>query len=158
MKHKKLMDMNDAPNNQIQMRVPDPDKRFIGWLVTSYIDGQNTMLVNDFGYMTQAGEIATARKGFVFDWASIPRPLQIIYPPAGDGANYYGVAAVFHDWLYAHRKIGGRVIQRKEADDLFYEIMRYVGCRRTLAWTMWLAVRTAGWMPWNKRKPEDIIP
>lgn len=155
---KKLSDMNDASKGGLHIRVSDPEKRFIGWLITGYVDGQRAVLNNNFGYMTKAGEITTARKGFIFDWASIPRPLQIIYPPAGDGTNFYGVAACFHDWLYSHRKIGGRPIERQEADDLFYEIMRYVGCRRTLAWTMWAAVRTAGWIPWMQRKKKDIIP
>lgn len=139
--------------------IPDPENRF-SWMPpqVEYIDGIEWKLLHDVAYRTYTGETCTVRKGFVFDWASIPRPMFWLYPPAGSSGNPYGIAALFHDWLYCHRKIGGREITRSQADDLFYEIMRYVGCRRTLAVTMWLAVRTGGWIPWNARKPEDIIP
>ena len=137
--------------------VPDPEHRFVGWLLVSYYNGVEWRLADDFGYCTDAGELCTVRKGFVFDFASIPRPLQIIFPAAGDGKNFYGVAAILHDWLYAHRKIGGRPITRREADALFYEVMRYVGCSRFVAYSMWSAVRAGGWLPWRRRKPEDII-
>jgi len=139
--------------------INDPDHRFIGWPMTvEYINGVDWRLKKELAYRTEKGETSTVRAGFVFDFASIPRPIQIIYPAAGDGNNCYGVAALFHDWLYCHRKIGGRVISRSEADALFFEIMRYVGCDKFTAYTMWLAVRSFGWIPWMRRKPEDIIP
>jgi hypothetical protein len=139
--------------------VPDPEHRF-AWLPprVEYIDGVEWKLMNIVQYRTAAGEVSTVKRGFIFDFASVPRPLAWLYPAAGDGSNHYGIAALFHDWLYAHRKIKDRPITRREADAIFYEIMRYVGCRRTLAWTMWLAVRTGGWLPWARRKPHEVIP
>ena len=135
-----------------------PDFRFKGLPpLTEYIDGTNCRLVREVGYTTKAGPIITVRVPFVFDWASIPRMFQWLYPPCGIEGNPYGIAALVHDWLYVHRKIEGEPITRFRADQVFYEVMRYVGCRWTLARLMYRAVRVGGWMPWNNRKPEDII-
>lgn len=136
---------------------PDPQKRFIGEFLVRYINGDEWELVYDFGYITDAGEICTARAGFRFDFASVPGILGWLYPKVGDG-QAYGIGALFHDWLYCHRKIGGRPIKRMEADDLFYEINRYVGVSWWTASRMYRAVRMFGWIPWGRRKPEDIIP
>jgi hypothetical protein len=136
---------------------PDPDKRFSGPLVVGYVDGDQWMLDESLSYRTKAGEICTARKGFIFDFASIPWWLGWLYPKTGDGSPY-GIGSLFHDWLYCHRKIGGRTIERIEADNLFYEINVYVGVSRWTAGRMRRAVRAFGWIPWGQRKPEDIIP
>jgi hypothetical protein len=137
---------------------PDPDNRFSGPLQVNYVDGDQWMLAEDLSYKTEAGEICTARKGFIFDFASIPWWLGWLYPKTGDGKSPYGVGSLFHDWLYCHRKIGGRPIKRIEADNLFYEINVYVGVSRWTAGRMRRAVRAFGWVPWGRRKPEDIIP
>jgi len=137
----------------------DPESRFIGLpLQVEYIDGIKWLLLKDVTYCTKASEVLTVRRNFVFDFASVPRPLWWLYPPAGTSGNPYGIAALIHDWLYAHRKIGGRSITFREANAIFYEVMVYLGCRRTLAWTMWAAVSSpVGWWLWHKRKPEDMI-
>ena len=139
--------------------IADPEDRFTGLpLRVEYIDGHHWRLECSASYRTKADEISTVRRGFVFDFASVPRPLWFIYPPAGTKGNPYGIAALWHDWLCAHRKIEGREITFSEANSIFKEIMLYLGCRRTLAWTMYLAVQGPfGWWLWKKRKPEDII-
>ena len=138
--------------------VPDPDHRFIGLPIqVCYIDGIEWRLERNVGYRTLADETTTVRAPFRFDFASIPRPLYWLFPPAGDGKNLYGVAAIWHDWLYCHRKIGGRVINRAEADAIFLEIMQYLQVSRTVARIMYRMVRMFGWIPWRKRKKEDII-
>lgn len=138
----------------------DPEKRFTGLpLHVEYVDGVKWLLDADVSYRTEAGEISTVKRGFVFDFASVPRPLWFLYPPAGTTGNPYGIAALVHDWLCAHRKIGGREITFSEANGIFREILLYLGCRPTLAWTMYLAVQSPfGWWLWHKRKKEDIIP
>ncbi len=120
--------------------------RFTGWpLIVEYVDGRRWRVHQDISYRTGMGEVSTVRKGFVFDFASIPKILWPLVPPAGDGHNLYGLAAVWHDWLYTHRKIGGRAITRREADELFLQIMVYVGVRQWLACAMYGVVRAAGW-------------
>jgi len=146
--------------SEITTYANDPDHRFLGLpLRVEYIDGLKWRLEADASYRADAGEISTVRSGFVFDFASVPRLFWFLYPPAGTEGNPYGIAALFHDWLCAHRKIGGRVILFSEANSVFKEIMLYLGCRPTLAWTMYLAVQGPfGWWLWHKRKVEDIIP
>ena len=110
------------------------------------------------------GSGSTERRDLAWDihsprrWASIPVAVTWYIPPAGDGKNCYGIAALFHDWLYCHRKIGGRTVTRAECDGLFLEIMLYVGVTGWLARTMWAAVRAGGWLPWWRRADKDIIP
>ena len=120
----------------------DPDYRFTGLpLRVEHIDGPKWELVREVTYRTEAGELSTVREGFQFDFASVPRALWWLYPPTGTKGNPYGIAALVHDWLLVHHKIGGRAITRKEADDIFLEVMLYTGCRKTLAYTLWMAVR-----------------
>ena len=136
----------------------DPDYRFTGLpLRVEHVDGQTWELVREVTYRTMAGELSAVRTGFHFDFASVPRALWWLYPPHGTKGNPYGIAALIHDWIYAHRKIGGRRVTRKEADDLFLEIMIYLGVRKSLAYTMWMAVRSFGWIPWRKQKTEDVV-
>ena len=125
-------------------------------------DGRRWRLLEPFWFHLMMKGISckiTVSAGFVTDFASVPRPFWFLYPPAGTKGNPYGIAALFHDWLCAHRKIAGRVITFSQANSVFLEIMLYLGCRRTLAWTMYLAVQGPfGWWLWKKRKVEDIIP
>jgi len=122
--------------------VDDPDYRFTGLpLRVEHIDGPKWELVREVTYRTMAGELSTVRQGFEFDFASVPRAFWWLYPPTGTKGNPYGIAALIHDWLLIHHKIGGRKITRKEADDIFLEIMLYTRCRKSLAYTMWAAVR-----------------
>ena len=120
----------------------DPDYRFTGLpLRVEHIDGPKWELVREVTYRTELGELSAIREGFEFDFASVPRALWWLYPPQGTKGNPYGIASLVHDWLLTHHKIGGRKITRKEADDIFLEVMLYTGCRKSLAYTMWAAVR-----------------
>ena len=122
--------------------VDDPDYRFTGLpLRVEHIDGPKWELVREVTYRTELGELSAIREGFEFDFASVPRALWWLYPPQGTKGNPYGIASLVHDWLLTHHKIGGRKITRKEADDIFLEVMLYTGCRKSLAYMMWAAVR-----------------
>lgn len=131
------------PSEIVTFIIADPEKRFTGLpLCVKYINGIDWELEFDVSYRTKADEISTVREGFIFDFASVPRFLWWLYPPAGTEGNPYGIAALFHDWLLDHKQIGGRPITRSEADDIFLEIMLYLGVRKTLAYTMYYAVST----------------
>lgn len=139
--------------------IQDPEQRFAGLpLIVQYIDGIDWRLDRSAIYHTKADEFSTVQRGFVFDFASIPRILWWLWPPAGVDGNPYGIAALFHDWLCVHRQIGGRPITSEEADNLFYEIMLYVKVNAFVAWTMYKAVRMAhitGLTKWGPPKPDD---
>jgi len=144
--------------------VADPDSRFIGLpLVTEYIDGVEWRLHLEAGYRVaggrHAGRYLIVYRSFLFDWASIPWVFRPLLPPAGAGAHTaYGVAALFHDYLYQHRLIAGAAVSRAEADAIFLEIMLYTGVRPLVAHTMYRAVRLGGWVRWGARKQGDQRP
>jgi hypothetical protein len=134
---------------------PDPEARFCGLPpCVEYVDGRQWRLHRDISYTIATGRFAgatsTVRAGFEFDWASVPAVLWPVLPPAGNGRNHYGIAALWHDWLMVHHAIGGYPCERRDADDLFREIMLYVGVSRWLARAMWLAVRAGSWAAWRK--------
>jgi hypothetical protein len=94
----------------------------------------------------------TARKGYEFDLASVPRVVWPVIAPF----ELSILAPLFHDLLYEFKGRPPadlvqpfRTFTRQEADDLFLHLMemeRVSGWRRNLAYT---AVRAAGWVAWN---------
>lgn len=119
-----------------------------GDLVFGYVDGREWIVPHDMSYCLLDGRVSTVRAGFHFDFASVPRVFWRLVPPAGLKRNPYGLAAVWHDWLYQHQAIGGRSITRAEADNVMLEIMFYIGVNGRLATTIYRAVRAGGWLPW----------
>ncbi len=129
--------------------LPDPENRFIGQpFEFGYVDGINWRVTKEYSYRTKADEVSTIRLDFIFDFASIPRMLQWLYPPAGNGDSFYGIAAMWHDWTLEHKMIGGRLVERSECDDLFLEIMTYLKVDEHTAKVMYNAVCLKTW--WKK--------
>lgn len=85
-------------------------------------------------------------EGFKTDFASIPRIFWILLPPWGE----YSKAAVVHDYFYATH-----IVSRKEADDLFLELMKYYKVSFIKRQAIYIAVRTFGWIAWDKNKKEE---
>lgn len=73
---------------------------------------------------------------FETDLASIPRRFRKIFNRNGKSRR----AAVLHDWLYA-----GQCLSRAEADRLFLDAMEADGVSWAHRWSMYCAVRAAGW-------------
>lgn len=101
------------------------------------------VLATPLEYVTSAGENIAIPAGFITDLASIPRVFHSLIPVNGK----HRLAAVVHDYLYV---IQDR--QRIKADALFLEAMEVAGVRFTQRWTMYLAVRAGGWLPWARRE------
>lgn len=85
----------------------------------------------------------TAPAGFIHDLSSIPRIAQSIIPKSGahDGPS------IIHDWCY----VTGWRGSRKACDDLFLAGMvakKVPWLRRNI---IYAAVRTGGWVVWNRR-------
>ena len=96
------------------------------------------MLLSDLTFVrAKTGERIAARAGFVFDGASIPRPLWGI--TGGPFEGDYRCGAIIHDWLYHMRDR-----PRAEADAVFYDAMRAAGVGWYRAKKMWAAVRMFG--------------
>lgn len=85
-------------------------------------------------------------KGYVTDFASVPRIFWTVYPPDGE----YAEAAVFHDWLYSLSYLYGKFIPRKLADAVFLEVMEEIGIPFHRRHILHKAVRSGGWTSYGK--------
>jgi len=93
------------------------------------------------------GLMISVDAGFRTDLATIPFPLTAIAPRYGA----YNRAAIVHDFLYATKgRVGDQQLTRKEADQVFYDIMIEDGVPRWKAYTFWLSVRVSptNWGKW----------
>jgi hypothetical protein len=110
-------------------------------LVTEYLDGFNWRIMEPFDYYRTDDPSSLIRipKGFITDFASVPRLFWHLIPPTG----HYGKAAVVHDWLYATE-----MLRRKDCDYIFYEAMGVLGVPIYKKWIMLRAVRNFGAPVW----------
>lgn len=109
-------------------------------------------LREDYTYSADDGFEIEARAGFIFDRASVPRIFWVII--AQDDLS--NVAPLFHDMLYRFKGVlpqdqvsPFRTFERKDADNLFREIMKkrgVNGLRRELAFQ---AVRRFAKLAWG---------
>ena len=76
---------------------------------------------------------------------SIPSFLFSVSRPRGESKR----AACVHDWLYRHGSYTNRggtfPVTRKQADEVYYELLRCNGVNPIRAWFRWLGVRLGGW-------------
>jgi len=110
------------------------------------VDGRNFRLLESFIYYTNKKEFICVPEGFITDFASIPR---LFWSIIGSPIGKYGKAAVVHDFCYHEQKY-----TRKYSDYIFLEAMTVLEVNPAKRWIMWLAVRSFGWIPWNKRAKE----
>lgn len=114
------------------------DTRFLEPLVLEFLDGHNYKLISEFDYHTDVDPLVIVKvpKGFITDFASVPKILWNILPPTGQ----YGKAAVIHDYLY--RTLYQAT--KDEADCVFLEAMKALGVGVLTRYTMYYAVRYFG--------------
>ena len=87
-----------------------------------------------------ANQVFTVPKGFVTDFASVPR-LPIVFALFGDTSHE---AATVHDWLYSTKPVN-----RKVADAILREASKASGIPAWRRWPMWLGVRLFGGSFWK---------
>lgn len=90
--------------------------------------------------------LITVKKGFIFDFASVPEWLGILTGFNRTGARY-DRASCLHDWLYASKQF-----DRKTADTIFYEAMLSDKVAKWRAKIMYYAVRLFGGFYWDKEE------
>lgn len=93
-------------------------------------------LLEDLGYQGKTDSV-TVPKGFVTDFASVPRLLVWLLPRYGQWTQ----AAVLHDYLWSKCRRGD--FDWFDADGMFNRAMREVGVPYLRRWIMWAAVRWA---------------
>lgn len=108
--------------------------RFTGPLTVTKINDRLWRVEVSFTYYIGKKEIesVTVPRGFITDFASVPRGFWNLFPP--DGA--YTQAAVLHDYLcmFAEWPIS-------KTDKIFYEAMGVLGVPQCNRWLMYWAVR-----------------
>ena len=93
----------------------------------------------------------TVPAGFVTDLASVPRGLWPLMPPSGR----YAPAAIVHDYLYQHQRVGDVVISRGYADSVLRRASGDLGVPWRIRWPMYLGVRSFGWAIWRHYRGQD---
>ena len=104
------------------------------------------LLLKPFRYYLDEKNFIEVPKGFITDFASIPRVFWSFFHPIGR----YAKAAVIHDWLYFEG-----IFSRSKSDDIFYDGMKVLGVSWWKRFLIYQAVRYFGWWSWlscRKRK------
>ena len=102
-------------------------------------------LISDYIYQIENYVIKVPR-GFITDYASIPRIFRAIVLPYGKHSG----ASVVHDYLYS--KDCDLDIERKKADKIFLEILKEEGVNPILARLMYITVRVFGKIRYKIKK------
>ena len=111
-----------------------------------FIDGRNWRLLKAFPYHGERFG-GTVPKGFLTDFASVPKILWNLLPPTGE----YGPAAVIHDYLYRTARV-----TRADADWTFLEAMTRLGVPWLIRHAMYRAVRLFGASSYHRRAPKPF--
>jgi hypothetical protein len=88
------------------------------------------------------------KKGFKTDLVSRPWPLALFAAPTGR----WGYAAIFHDFLYKTH-----LVSRKEADEVFYKIMKDTNVKFYKRFLAYWAVRLLGWHSYKEHFTEKDL-
>lgn len=108
-------------------------------------NGKAFKLINGFAYYREGNKksIIKTPKGFITDFASVPRLFWAIYPPQGAGKKQdYAKAAVLHDYLYD--KSCKYYFTREQADNVFLEAMSALKVNRVCKYILFYSARLFG--------------
>lgn len=114
-----------------------------GYILRYASDGKFVMLLNKHSYRVGNKDIIVPAH-FTTDLASVPRIFWLFISPIGK----HSIAAVMHDYIYS--KECELNIHRKEADEMFYYVMRYCHVHKFTAKLMYYCVRLFGASKWKK--------
>lgn len=112
------------------------------------LDGKTAKLIAPLRYCTEveAYGVITVPKGFVTDYASVPRGLWNLFPPQGK----YSAGAVVHDYLYRRT-----LLDRAFCDRVFLEAMEGLGVSWFSRHTIYRAVRLFGGAARHREVPDE---
>lgn len=112
--------------------------------VSPFADGNNWFLTGDLYYeIGDTGAEVKVPKGFVTDFASIPRLFWTVLPKWGK----HGAPAVVHDFLYWDQRC-----TRRQADAIMKIAMEESGVGPIRRWAIRSAVRMGGSFSWRKNR------
>jgi hypothetical protein len=122
-------------------------------------------LVNNWYFQLDNGVQIVISKGFIFDGASIPRPLWALLSPVG----LLLIPGLIHDYGYKFDQLwqvnkDGTLSPflensgRKVWDDLFRSVGRQVNGFSFIDTLAWAGLRVGGFIAWNKHRNNDEKP
>jgi len=91
-------------------------------------------------------EVITVEKGFMTDFASVPRIFWAIISPIDTHAK----AAVIHDYCYYYAPYN-----RKISDQIFHEALKVLNVPPWKVWCMYRGVRIGSWYAWWKHRRRE---
>jgi len=114
---------------------------------------RNYAVERPYTYNSEGAHTITVPEGFVYDRASIP----LIFHPLISPDSVGNVAPLIHDYLYRHGGIlppnqitpRNKRFSRKEADDLFYEVMTKCRVKKWRRDAAYGAVRAGAGFAWR---------
>ena len=125
--------------------------KFLTELDVKCIDDKSWILSTAFEYRSDIIGLVKVPIGFQTDFASVPR-IPIFYILFGDRAHR---EAVLHDYLY--RIDSSPVVERAQADDVFFEAMKERGKGFMVRYAMYWGVRLGGWTAYHKKTVKEIL-
>lgn len=114
-------------------------------LLQPFADGEDWMLRSHMVFRTRktSALILIVPRGFVTDYASIPRPLRLLLPKTGA----YGNAAIIHDYLYWRQDC-----TRAESDNIMAIAMTEAGVEEATLKAIQFGVRFGGQGSWDTNR------
>ena len=145
--------------------IPTRGQSWFKALKTWWVTQRQWELMEDYYYALADGRTVMIPKGFVFNGASVPRPLRWLISPTG----VFLIPSLLHDfgyghdyqWVAVHGTFVSSVIspssnRRKVWDQQFYEVSVEVNGMKALSKAVYATLRVAGWVAWNaSRKAEQ---
>jgi hypothetical protein len=125
--------------------------KFLTELDVKCIDDKSWILSTALEYRSDIIGLVKVPIGFQTDFASVPR-IPIFYILFGDRAHR---EAVLHDYLY--RIDSSPVVERAQADDVFFEAMKERGKGFMVRYAMYWGVRLGGWTAYHKKTVKEIL-
>lgn len=116
--------------------------KFTTPLIVEYIDGTNWKLHEEFEFYLKEDKntIIKVPKGYVTDFASVPKVLRIL----AKDFELFNKAAILHDFLYE----GKLDYTREECDLIYKDAMQVFGMSERRAHIFYLCVKWFGSSSW----------
>ncbi len=140
--------------------IPIPTKQQRHWFLRVLVwifNIRKWELMEDWHYQLDDDVLIVVPKEFIFDGASIPRPLWALLSPVG----LLMIPGLIHDYAYQHDKLlqvddHGKKIPYKEGsgrdfwDELFFKVSIEVNGLPVLSLIAWFALFIGGGAAWNR--------
>ena len=144
--------------------IPTQKKPLISRIVTWVFEIRKWEVVNDWTFKLRDGTTIVIPSGFVFDGASIPRPLWAVLSPVG----LLFIPGLIHDYAYKYNKLlaidsEGNITDYKKGagkaywDRVFRQTGKDVNGMPIIDALAWFALFFGGWYPWWQHRNSEKL-